>query len=323
MIVSDAFLSLREISRRLGVPPSSIAYYRDKFSMFIPQAAGRGKRRFYPPQALEIFERIRKMYEQGVSSEQIDHDLSSNYQDLFPHGRGHDRGLFQPENGGARVPELMDRLCQALEAQSRLVAELASVREDLSDLRSRREQDGERVQARITELAAELADLRSQNSDLKRLLSDGQRRSDPAGADPAGADPAAGGALRPPRGYLGRPLVIRSAAGEYLGVMGKGSRHFSLGDLAGLIDDLAGPARTVNMSWGGKGRTWRLTVLVRDGGQARRRRVVLDTEGTLTPNKNEVTRIKAMTIDGENVPQALILGLFRQVRDLFSGQPGC
>ncbi|MFV0421676.1 MerR family transcriptional regulator [Oleidesulfovibrio sp.] len=69
-------LSLREIGRRLDVPPSSIVYYKDRFVRFIPTAGGKGRRLKYPPEAVTLFKEIREMFERNLSAEEIESHLS-------------------------------------------------------------------------------------------------------------------------------------------------------------------------------------------------------------------------------------------------------
>lgn len=46
----SALHTLREIARTLGLPESTVRYYRDAFSSYVP-TVGRGWRRRYPPAA--------------------------------------------------------------------------------------------------------------------------------------------------------------------------------------------------------------------------------------------------------------------------------
>lgn len=66
MKVSEGELSVREISRRTGVPESTLRYYRDVFPEQIP-TVGRGRRRRHPAQAILVFQRIARLFEDGAS----------------------------------------------------------------------------------------------------------------------------------------------------------------------------------------------------------------------------------------------------------------
>lgn len=77
-------LTLREIARRLDVPPSSIAYYKDRFARFLPAGEGRGRRLRYPVHVLDIFREIRSMYTRNVAAEQIEERLEELVAALYP-----------------------------------------------------------------------------------------------------------------------------------------------------------------------------------------------------------------------------------------------
>lgn len=78
-------LTLREIARRLDVPPSSIAYYKDRFARFLPAGEGRGRRLRYPVHVLDIFREIRSMYTRNVAAEQIEERLEELVAVLYAH----------------------------------------------------------------------------------------------------------------------------------------------------------------------------------------------------------------------------------------------
>ncbi len=122
-------LTLREIARRLDVPPSSIAYYKDRFARFLPAGEGRGRRLRYPVHVLDIFREIRSMYTRNVAAEQIEERLEELVAALSapvgPQGQpgasgrsgqvGGQPGSTGGSNGGARAsrtvaePHLRDR----------------------------------------------------------------------------------------------------------------------------------------------------------------------------------------------------------------------
>ncbi|MEG6506550.1 MerR family transcriptional regulator [Nitratidesulfovibrio sp. 1201_IL3209] len=109
-------LTLREIARRLDVPPSSIAYYKDRFARFLPAGEGRGRRLRYPVHVLDIFREIRSMYTRNVAAEQIEERLeelvaalsASVGQSGQPAGQPGARSGARPSGTGAE-PHLRDR----------------------------------------------------------------------------------------------------------------------------------------------------------------------------------------------------------------------
>lgn len=122
----------------------------------------------------------------------------------------------------------------------------------------------------------------------------------------------------PPADYLDLPLVVRTGQSEYLGVLGRNSRPFRLQDFAALLE--GGPVRATPpvLTWRPQGQGWILDLQdVSVGGQERR--IVLETERTVTPSKNAVALVRRLAVNGQDAPDALLLSLFRQIRESFGG----
>jgi DNA-binding transcriptional MerR regulator len=66
--------SISELARELGLAISTTRYYRDAFADRIP-SVGEGRRRLYPPLALEILRFINQSYEAGLDRDQIEQEL--------------------------------------------------------------------------------------------------------------------------------------------------------------------------------------------------------------------------------------------------------
>lgn len=59
-------LTIRQLADALALPESTVRYYRDAFAEAIP-AVGQGRRRRYPPEALDILRTIAAGYASGMS----------------------------------------------------------------------------------------------------------------------------------------------------------------------------------------------------------------------------------------------------------------
>lgn len=286
-----SFLSLREIGRRLGIPPSTVVYYKDRFARFFPVAGGAGRRRRYPAESMDLFRRIREMFEKNWSAEQIEQELAGGY------------GLF--ESGGAPVtPEAdapaglaaaLERVSDLLDQQGLFHSEVRSLREEVAALRRERAESESRQAAQVRTLEQELAELRGL---LRRNGSESL--------------------VFPPADYLDLPLVVRTDQGEYLGVLGRNSRPFRLKDFAALLEGSPVRATPPVQTWRPKGQGWVLDLQdVSVGGQERR--IVLETSRTVTPSKNAVALVQRLAVNGQDAPDALLLSLFRQIRESFGG----
>lgn len=70
MSESEARLSIREISRRIDVPESTLRYYRNSFGPYIP-TVGSGRNRRHPEEAVEVYKTISRLFAAGESRETI------------------------------------------------------------------------------------------------------------------------------------------------------------------------------------------------------------------------------------------------------------
>jgi DNA-binding transcriptional MerR regulator len=82
--MNEELLTLKEISRRLNVPESSIRYYRDRFEEYLP-ARGEGRKRRYRSEALEIFRTIVQGYKNDRNAEEIKDHLERQLQSGSSH----------------------------------------------------------------------------------------------------------------------------------------------------------------------------------------------------------------------------------------------
>lgn len=295
--MNKKFISLREVGRQLDVPPSTIVYYKDKFEKFIPSEGGEGRRTRYPVEVLEIFRRIRSMFNDNWSTEQIERELALKFGVLM-NDQQPDQSFEQPasQQGIQELAGVLSRMSDALDNQSLFRSEIRSLRDEVEALRAEREAEAVRQKEAVKTLQDEIAS-------LKRRLS--------------GKD-ADGGIDFPPAEFLSGPLVIESG-GEYLGVQGKGRKHFSLEDFVQLIERKESATVSVGTSWKRQDGHWVLAVRIEDREGGREQNIVLVAKKTVTPSRNTVTEIIRLNIDGNDAPDALLLTLFRQLRTVFNG----
>ncbi|WFS64058.1 MerR family transcriptional regulator [Pseudodesulfovibrio thermohalotolerans] len=291
------FISLREVGRRLDIPPSTVVYYKDKFEKFIPVEGGDGRRARYPVEVLEIFRRIRKMFNDNWSTEQIERELALKFGVLMDDSR-----FDQPieQNVSSRVVQefagVLSGMGDLLNDQSLFRSEIRSLRDEVAALRAERDADAAKQEEAVRSLREEIAS-------LKRRLSARER----------------GGTINfPSAEFLSSPLVIASG-GEYLGVQGKGHKHFSLEDFVQLIERKESDTVAVETSWKRQDDHWTLDVRTEDSGSGREQNIVLEARKTVTPSRNTVTEIIRLNIDGNDAPDALLLTLFRQLKSVFNG----
>ena len=71
-------LSIKEISQELGIPQSTLRYYRDLFMDYLP-AAGEGKKKRFYPEAVEVFQAIAKGMHKNKNADDIANDLNQRF----------------------------------------------------------------------------------------------------------------------------------------------------------------------------------------------------------------------------------------------------
>jgi DNA-binding transcriptional MerR regulator len=319
--MSKRFISLREVGRQLEIPPSTVVYYKDKFSKYIPFVGGEGRRRRYPVEVVEIFRRIREMFAENWSVDQIEKELASRFNRLLNFEQydqsvdrsdgqpaGHAAGRVAARSGASgsmhrgaaglsrEMADVLAKMADALENQTLFRSEIRSLRDEVETLRRERRDKEREYAAKVSSLEAEIAALR------RRIASGG----------------AGGGIDFPPADFLASPLVICSE-GEYLGVQGKGRRPFSLKDFVRLIERKMSESLAVETSWRRQDGHWVLVVRTEDAARKREQNIVLVSKKTVTPSGNTVTEIIRLNIDGNDAPDALLLTLFRQLRSVFNG----
>lgn len=289
------YISLREIGRRLNIPPSSVVYYKDKFSRYIPSEGGKGRRKRYPSEVLEVFRRIREMFGKNYSVEQIERELALKFGTMF------DSEQSAESRVSADIKKVLTRLSETVDDQSLFRSEIRSLRDEVAELRREHRDVVSRYREKIELLEKGFEVLKQKNAELERRLAMGETGID-----------------FPPDEYLGMPLVI-CTDGEYLGVQGKGNTHFSLKDFVSLIERRMSESMSVETIWSRKSDTWVLDVRTEAKGGVQKQDIVLVTKRTVTPNGNTVTELVRLNINGNDAPEALLLSLFRQVRSVFGG----
>ena len=144
--MSEDFFTLKELAYKLNVGESTVRFWRDRFNEFIP-SVGRGKRRKYRSDALEVLRFIKQQSERRVSAEQIRHGLSRQ-QPIEGVWEESQRSAQQERNEPAEgqelathfVDQLLERVQGILQTQNERMAALEAENRELRDRLSRLEE---------------------------------------------------------------------------------------------------------------------------------------------------------------------------------------
>ena len=100
----DRLLTLSEVAQRLGLPETTIRYYRDRFAPYLP-TVGRGRSRRYSPQAVERLRWIIEQLHAGVSPVEIEAQLGGKT-NAFASTEDEHRLIESVERLSQRITEL-------------------------------------------------------------------------------------------------------------------------------------------------------------------------------------------------------------------------
>ena len=324
-------MSLRDIALELGLAPSTVVYYRDRFSDYLPEPVLVGRRRRYPPEAVGAIRLIREMYAGNRSTEAIREALADGMTggngdgpvrleaggEPSPEGAVHQA----PRAGGPDAPpppreteapqgpqpmrDISDRLgemARLLGEQGEFRAELAALRRELDEARGEARDERARHEAELAEARAELERIQRQRDFMERYILKSIQRDNIFHSSPSGV-------------FLDLPLVVRSSGGEYLGVSGKAGQAFSVRSLVSLLQSNTNARMDIRIRWERAGDSWALRVDARDREAEKDQDLQLTLHETVTPSRNIVAQLTAMVVDGKATPDKYIMALFKQFKD--------
>lgn len=78
MSPDERLLSVAEIARRLGVPESTVHYWKNRFAQHLP-SLGTGRQKRFRPEAVEVFRVIAEMFSLGHSAQDVMEALGKNF----------------------------------------------------------------------------------------------------------------------------------------------------------------------------------------------------------------------------------------------------
>ena len=90
-------LSIKDISQEIGIPQSTLRYYRDLFMDFLP-ATGEGKKKRFYPEAVTVFQAIAKGMHQNKNADDIAKDLNNRFARFIDVST-------EPQNSSATYPQ--------------------------------------------------------------------------------------------------------------------------------------------------------------------------------------------------------------------------
>ncbi len=111
--MAEQSIGLKEIELTTGIPNSSLRWYAQSFSEFMPVVSqgGKGRALKLKPEAIEVFKVIRVAFDQGKSKGEIREELARR----FPINLAPDQPDQLPALHPSPGEDLVNRLTEALE----------------------------------------------------------------------------------------------------------------------------------------------------------------------------------------------------------------
>lgn len=347
MANADGTLTHKDLAKALGVSETTIKSYRRKFPRFFPLHS-RGKPLHFKAEALDVCQRIRQGFARDLSVEEVRSVLAQEFSHLQQNDNRPVRdssALDSPpapvehqrafQSMAASLEQLLVAQQHAnarLDALQELMADFLSLhlgREDafsqgMQELKRTWNRHFQRLSQRESRQAEEPTPQVAAPGPKRVLVRNAYGQSNEYLIETRGGQQSAQSQDRggvgasvesPPDSLLELPLVVRTGAGEYLGVAGKSEGAFSLHDFLSLMDGAYTPPHHFSREWrlvdAGDGR-WRLHLEQEDA--IRPLLYALDVESASTPRGNEVALLSRFESQGAEMPPANVYGLIRQMK---------
>ena len=159
-------LSIKDISQEIGIPQSTLRYYRDLFMDYLPSSGEGKKKRFYP-EAVEVFQAIAKGMHQNKNADDIARDLNRRFARFIEvDSESQDGSATASQEGelaqsqalspvapveGSTIMAVIASQNQALQQIAATISIVNGQQEELHDLRQEVSKLEERMETELTE----------------------------------------------------------------------------------------------------------------------------------------------------------------------------
>lgn len=159
-------LSIKDISQELGIPQSTLRYYRDLFLDYLP-AMGEGKKKRFYPEAVEVFQTIAKCMHQNKNADDIANELDSRFtrfieiepepqESSATHSQADENGQSQAlatvhQFDGSTIMAVIASQNQALQQIAATISMVNGQQEELQHLKQEVSKLEERLETELTE----------------------------------------------------------------------------------------------------------------------------------------------------------------------------
>lgn len=340
MTIGDDSITHKDIALRLGVSETTVKSYRRKFPLFFPLHS-HGKPLRFKPVVMDVALSIREGFQKDLSVEEIRTELNHKFSKIKNKSKQSSPIDIQAESttdpspcpGEARLEALESTLATVLQEQARTNEKLVALQELITNCHNKlltahemQESAQGRLLSELRQLIQEQARHPLPESPEKRVIirnmyGDSSEYRLATASVHTGEPPTPSAATdfslpeTPPEAILSPPLVVRSAAGEYLGIAGKSEGAFSLNDFIAMVRRSFSAPHDFTISWqSGEAGTWSMTL--DQEAAIRPQNYVLQVESVTTPKGNTVTLLTRLDVSGKDMPPANLYAFIKQMKEL-------
>ncbi|QQE76759.1 MerR family transcriptional regulator (plasmid) [Brevibacillus composti] len=167
-------LTIAEIAKQLGIPESTVRFYRDRFEPFIP-FVGEGRKKRYLPEAAEVLRFIAEAFKRNETATDIEEALSRVFsrtvefhdETAMTTAAAQQQQLFVPSE---QLHMLFTQFSAAMQTMADQKQEIGELRKQIADLRNEQAHQLERskrldeAMSSILEVRKEIAAIREQEN---------------------------------------------------------------------------------------------------------------------------------------------------------------
>jgi len=157
-------MTIADIAKTLGIPESTVRFYRDRFEKFIP-SVGSGRQKRYRPETLDVIRYIAEAYKRNEPHWQIEEALSRMVpiNAETPEQTAIASATAQQQNQIVAQEQLfsfMNKMAAALETIAAQKEEIAALQSRIADLEARQAAADEAIERRFRQTDELLRELR-------------------------------------------------------------------------------------------------------------------------------------------------------------------
>lgn len=149
--------TIQRISKELGVPESTLRYWRDRHEEYIP-TQGTGRQRRYPGEAVAVFRRIAELAAEELTADQIAERLALEFTREITIAEDNSSSAAATVN----VVEALRQIAVAQQEIVRIVTENEELKAEMEALKTRVEKQENAEEERDRKLMAVLREVQEQ-----------------------------------------------------------------------------------------------------------------------------------------------------------------